>query len=189
VGAHINKRGEFQSDKYPGCPPGKVPLSVKDPTAQDLLWEYAQRRRAVDAEFSVDLETSLMRAGFPAQTGPCMRMKSGGRCGAPGVAYEVPAVQMGIRCSACMASPHFRAKAVPSSTSGAAAAPGTRDGASDAPGDSTIPFWLVALTLAAGISVRVAESVGVSWSRIVSLGRRPAASPSRAPGTCGTGRS
>ena len=24
------------------------PLSVKDTTAQDLLWEYAQRRRAVD---------------------------------------------------------------------------------------------------------------------------------------------
>lgn len=36
--------GEFQSDKYPTCPRGKVPLSVKDKTAQDLLWEYAQRR-------------------------------------------------------------------------------------------------------------------------------------------------
>jgi len=64
MGAHINKDGQFQSDKYPKCPPGKVPLSVKDPTAQDLLWEYAQRRRSVDAEFSEDLETALRAAGF-----------------------------------------------------------------------------------------------------------------------------
>jgi hypothetical protein len=56
--------GEFQSDKYPNCPRGKVPLSVKDPTAQDLLWEYAQRRRAVDAEFADDLETCLRAVGY-----------------------------------------------------------------------------------------------------------------------------
>lgn len=54
--------GEFQSDKYPSCPRGKVPLSVKDPTAQDLLWEYAQRRRSVDAEFAEDLEAALQAA-------------------------------------------------------------------------------------------------------------------------------
>ncbi len=57
--------GEFQSDKYPTCPRGKVPLSVKDPTAQDLLWTYAQRRRAVDAEFADDLEACLRAAGYP----------------------------------------------------------------------------------------------------------------------------
>lgn len=56
--------GEFQSDKYPTTPRGKVPLSVKDKIAQDLLWEYAQRRRAVDAEFSEDLEEALLNAGF-----------------------------------------------------------------------------------------------------------------------------
>jgi hypothetical protein len=39
-------------------------LSVKDPTAQDLLWEYAQRRRAVDAEFADDLEAALLAAGY-----------------------------------------------------------------------------------------------------------------------------
>jgi hypothetical protein len=55
MGTHIVD-GEFQSDKYPTTPRGKVPLSVKDPTAQDLLWEYALRRRSVDAEFSDDLE-------------------------------------------------------------------------------------------------------------------------------------
>lgn len=61
--------GEFQSDKYPTTPRGKVPLSVKDTTAQDLLWEYAQRRRAVDAEFADDLEAALKLAGYvPALT-------------------------------------------------------------------------------------------------------------------------
>lgn len=63
MGSHIVD-GQFQSDKYPTCPPGKVPLSVKDKTAQDLLWEYAQRRRTVDAEFSDDLETALKAAGY-----------------------------------------------------------------------------------------------------------------------------
>jgi hypothetical protein len=63
MGAHI-VNGKFKSDKYPGCPPGKVPLSVEDTMAQDLLWEYAQRRRAVDAEFSTDLEAALLGAGY-----------------------------------------------------------------------------------------------------------------------------
>jgi hypothetical protein len=63
MGAHLID-GEFQSDKYPTTPRGKVPLSVKDKTAQDLLWEYAQRRRAVDAEFSDDLEAALRAHGF-----------------------------------------------------------------------------------------------------------------------------
>jgi hypothetical protein len=60
---HINADGEFQSDKYPTCPAGKVPLSTADPTAQDLLWEYAQRRRDVDAEFADDLEYALLAKG------------------------------------------------------------------------------------------------------------------------------
>lgn len=33
MGAHLIG-GEFQSDKYPECPRGKVPLSVKDVTAK-----------------------------------------------------------------------------------------------------------------------------------------------------------
>jgi len=63
MGSHIID-GEFQSDKYPTTPRGKVPLSIKDPSAQDLLWEYAQRRRSVDAEFSTDLETALKAAKY-----------------------------------------------------------------------------------------------------------------------------
>lgn len=70
MGAHLVD-GEFQSDKYPTTPRGKVPLSVKDPMAQDLLWEYAQRRRSVDAEFADDLQVALLRAGY-------LKVKEGG---------------------------------------------------------------------------------------------------------------
>lgn len=72
MGAHLVD-GEFQSDKYPTTPRGKVPLSVKDTTAQDLLWEYAQRRRVVDAEFSDDLEFALLAAGYRHHPGMCLR--------------------------------------------------------------------------------------------------------------------
>jgi hypothetical protein len=67
MGVHLID-GEFQSDKYPTCPRGKVPLSVKDASAQDLLWEYAQRRRRIDAEFSADLESALRAAGYVPNT-------------------------------------------------------------------------------------------------------------------------
>ena len=63
MGAHLID-GEFQSDKYPTVPRGLVPLSVNDRMAQDLLWEYAQRRRSVDAEFSDDLESALLAVGY-----------------------------------------------------------------------------------------------------------------------------
>lgn len=66
MGSHLID-GEFQSDKYPTTPRGKVPLSVRDTTAQDLLWEYAQRRRSVDAEFADDLESALRAAGYVGQ--------------------------------------------------------------------------------------------------------------------------
>lgn len=62
--AEARRAEAVQSDKYPTCPHGKVPLSCKDITAQDLLWEYAQRRRAVDPAFSDDLECALRIAGF-----------------------------------------------------------------------------------------------------------------------------
>lgn len=56
--------GQFQSDKYPWCKPGFVPLKLTDPAAQPLLWQYAQSRRAIDAEFADDLETALKAAGY-----------------------------------------------------------------------------------------------------------------------------
>lgn len=65
MGVHLVD-GTFQSDKYPTCPKGKVPLSVKDPMAQDLLWEYARRHHSKDPEFSDDLVLALKNAGFDA---------------------------------------------------------------------------------------------------------------------------
>lgn len=61
---HINNDGKFQSDKYPTCPADKVPLSVNDKSAQDLLWEYAARRQSVDAEFADDLRYRLWVVGY-----------------------------------------------------------------------------------------------------------------------------
>jgi hypothetical protein len=60
----IDKDGRWKSDKYPTCPADKVPLSVNDVSAQDLLWEYAHRRRRVDAEFSDDLQARLKTVGY-----------------------------------------------------------------------------------------------------------------------------
>ena len=64
MGSHINKDGLFQSDKYPSCPAGKVPLSTKDKNAQPFLWGFAQVHRAIDAEFSDDLEAALRASGY-----------------------------------------------------------------------------------------------------------------------------
>lgn len=63
TGTHIVD-GEFQSDKYPTCPRGLVPLKLTDPDAQDLLWEYAQRHVARDPEFSEDIVTCLKAKRF-----------------------------------------------------------------------------------------------------------------------------
>jgi len=54
MGKHI-VNGQFQSDKYPWCKPGFVPLKINDVMARDLLAHYAKRRAAVDTEFSDDL--------------------------------------------------------------------------------------------------------------------------------------
>ncbi len=51
--------GEFQSDKYPWCKRGFVPLKLTDPDARAVLKEYALRREKVDSEFSSDLWTAI----------------------------------------------------------------------------------------------------------------------------------
>lgn len=61
---HINKAGEFQSDKYIWCKPGFVPLKLTDKTAWPVLWEYAEERKKVDKEFGLDLQLCLCRAGY-----------------------------------------------------------------------------------------------------------------------------
>src|ERR1700689_4288396 len=94
MGAHLID-GEFQSDKYPTTPRGKVPLSTKDPMAQDLLWEYAQRRRTVDAEFSDDLEAALVASGFPRKETVCFdcQLEAVGTVTTP-----LPRIPICIRC-------------------------------------------------------------------------------------------
>ena len=47
--------GQFQSDKYPWCKPGFVPLKLTDPWARHVLKEYAELRRSLDSGFSDDL--------------------------------------------------------------------------------------------------------------------------------------
>jgi hypothetical protein len=81
--------GEFQSDKYPTTPRGKVPLSVKDVTAQDLLWEYAQRRRTVDKEFADDLEEALRIAGYIEAKAKCLGFYGNDGCGWSGRESEL----------------------------------------------------------------------------------------------------
>ena len=67
MGSHLTN-GKFKSDKYEGCPVGKVPLSIEDPLAQDLLWEYAERHRLehkhADAEFPDNVQQALRNVGF-----------------------------------------------------------------------------------------------------------------------------
>jgi len=54
MGEHIVD-GQFQSDKYPWCKPGFVPLKITDPMAWPCLRQYAERRALVDPVFSADL--------------------------------------------------------------------------------------------------------------------------------------
>jgi len=41
VSHHINKKGQFQSDKYPELPPDKIILSFNDSDARLVLYHYA----------------------------------------------------------------------------------------------------------------------------------------------------
>ena len=51
--------GEFQSDKYPWCKRGFVPLRLTDPDAPVALSAYAKFRRDIDPEFSADLVEAI----------------------------------------------------------------------------------------------------------------------------------
>ena len=63
MGDHIID-GEFQSDKYPWCRRGFVPLKLTDLMAQPFLWDYARQREGVDREFAEDLRTALRLQGY-----------------------------------------------------------------------------------------------------------------------------
>lgn len=59
---HLTVTNEFQSDKYPWCPAGFVPLKMTDPMAIAVLRKYAYLRRTIDFEFSRDLHDALDHA-------------------------------------------------------------------------------------------------------------------------------
>ena len=64
----IDGKIKIQSDKYPGTPPGKVPLSTSDPDARDLLWIYAQRHIERDEDFAQDILTALQNDDYDGPT-------------------------------------------------------------------------------------------------------------------------
>lgn len=61
---HVDAEGLFQSDKYPWCHPGFVPLKLTDQSAWPMLWQYAEARAAVDEAFADDLKHCLRVAGY-----------------------------------------------------------------------------------------------------------------------------
>lgn len=56
---HLTVTGQFQSDKYPWCPPGHFVMSFKDPKARDLLSIYATRREEDDPELARDIREGI----------------------------------------------------------------------------------------------------------------------------------
>ena len=58
MGEHIVD-GQFQSDKYPWCKPGFVPLKLTDASCWPMLLAYANVRERVDPEFAADLRTAV----------------------------------------------------------------------------------------------------------------------------------
>jgi len=52
---HLTISGTFQSDKYPWCHAGFLPIKISDPMAYDFLKYYALARKDIDSEFCRDL--------------------------------------------------------------------------------------------------------------------------------------
>lgn len=57
---HLTISGTFQSDKYPWCHAGFVPLKLTDQDARLVLRVYAQLRGRIDANFGHDLVAAIM---------------------------------------------------------------------------------------------------------------------------------
>lgn len=65
MGEHINKDGQFQSDKAPGTPPGWFPMKFSDKKAQPLLLEYSKvMDECGEGECADDMRTALRQEGF-----------------------------------------------------------------------------------------------------------------------------
>lgn len=60
MGHHINKAGEFQSDKHPELPPNKIALDFRDAFARLPLRMYADA--TTDSELANDIYNALSNA-------------------------------------------------------------------------------------------------------------------------------
>lgn len=76
---HLTESGTFQSDKFPWCSAGFVPLKITDPAARDLLALYAVRRSSVDTAFHRDLIEALANVSEKPNPsyGPFRRIEEG----------------------------------------------------------------------------------------------------------------
>lgn len=59
MGHHINKKGNFQSDKYPELPENKIVLSFKDELARRVLETYA--KATPDRELGMDISQVIKK--------------------------------------------------------------------------------------------------------------------------------
>ncbi len=57
MGHHIDKKGRFQSDKFPDLAPDKIVLSFKDPAARRALRVYSIH--AEDRELATDIRIRI----------------------------------------------------------------------------------------------------------------------------------
>jgi len=58
MGHHINKQGQFQSDKYPELAPDKIVLSFKDEEARPVLYLFAEITK--DKELAEDIRERII---------------------------------------------------------------------------------------------------------------------------------
>ena len=65
MGDHIID-GEFQSDKYPTCPRGKVPLSIKAAATEELTRLRGERDEVVRIATTYQQDAAIRDASEPA---------------------------------------------------------------------------------------------------------------------------
>lgn len=59
MGHHIDKKGRFQSDKYPDLPPDKILINFHDPRARKALAVLADSYQDSDSELAEDISQRL----------------------------------------------------------------------------------------------------------------------------------
>jgi len=59
MGHHINKEGQFQSDRFPGLSPDKIVVSFKSRYAHPALAALAESYETLDPDLSEDIRERL----------------------------------------------------------------------------------------------------------------------------------